>query len=125
MTARLILYGILAIIMTVSWLSTCVIFRAAEIGEMVAPIEARHFSELTAIDVGTGDDYESPERLGPSVGIGWGDHIVLVDTGRGVAESLRRARIPLAQPQTIFLSCGPAPLIVSGLFPLLFERRSS
>jgi ribonuclease Z len=104
MTSRLILYGILAAVMAVSWLSTCVIYRAAEIGELVAPLETRYFDGLQAIAIGTGGGYENPERLGPSIAIGWEKNLLLVDTGRGVAESLRRAQLALAQPQTVFLS---------------------
>lgn len=104
MTARLILYGILAVVMGVSWASTCVIWRAAELGEMVAPLDVRDFGELKVVVLGSGGGYENPERLGPSIAIGWDQNALLVDAGRGVAESLRRAKIPLAQPDTILLS---------------------
>jgi len=104
MNARLILFLILAVVMSVSWLSTCVIFRAAELGEMLGPIEKRSFSELTVVVIGSGSGYENPDRFGPSLAIGWDTNILLVDVGRGVAEGLRRTRIPLAQPRTILLS---------------------
>jgi ribonuclease BN (tRNA processing enzyme) len=104
MNARLILFLILAAVMTVSWLSTCVIYRAAEIGEMIAPIPERDFGEIGVVVVGSGGGYENPERMGPSIAIGWGTHVVLVDSGRGVAEALRRAAIPLDQPDTVLLS---------------------
>ncbi|MFT5442295.1 MAG: hypothetical protein ACI8W3_001337, partial [Myxococcota bacterium] len=39
MNARLILYVILSIVMAVSWASSCVIYRAAEIGELVGPMD--------------------------------------------------------------------------------------
>jgi len=104
MNARLILYLILVAVMTVSWLSTCVIYRAAELGELLGPIEERDFRELTLVVVGSGGGYENPDRLGPCLAIGWGTNVLLVDTGRGVAEGLRSARIPLAQPRTVLLS---------------------
>ena len=104
MTARLVLYGMLAAVMAVSWMATFVIYRAAEIGELVAPLEIRLFDGMQAIALGTGSDHENPERLGPSIAIGWEKNILLVDTGRGVAESLRRAQLNLAQPKYVFLS---------------------
>lgn len=104
MNVRLILYGLVGAVLVASWLSSCVIYRAAEIGELVGPIEAREFSELTLISVGSGGGYENPERMGPSMAVGWGKQILLVDAGRGVAEALRAAKIPIAQPGTLLLS---------------------
>lgn len=104
MTARLILYGILAAVMAVSWASTCVIYRAAEIGDLVAPIETRDFGNLEAVVVGSGAGFENPERMGPAIAIGWEQHLLLVDSGRGVAEALRAATIPLDQPEAILLT---------------------
>jgi ribonuclease Z len=104
MNVRLILYGLVSVVLVVSWLSSCVIYRAAEIGELVGPIEAREFRELTLIAVGSGSGYENPERMGPCVAVGWSSHVLLVDAGRGVAEALRAAKIPIAQPDTLLLS---------------------
>ncbi|MBW2273681.1 MAG: hypothetical protein JRG96_10440 [Deltaproteobacteria bacterium] len=104
MNVRLILYGLVSAVLVVSWLSTCVIYRAAEIGELVGPIEARDFNELTLIAVGSGSGYENPERMGPSTAVGWGSQILLVDAGRGIAEALRAAKIPIAQPRTLLFS---------------------
>ncbi|MCP5042877.1 MAG: hypothetical protein GY944_17775 [bacterium] len=104
MNARLILYAILAAVMGVSWASTCVIYRAAEIGELVAPIELRHMANLGGVVVGSGGGFENPERMGPSIAIGWDQRMLLVDTGRGIAEALRTASIPLAQPEAVLLS---------------------
>jgi len=118
MTSRLILYGILAAVMAVSWMSTCVIYRAAELGELVAPLETRHFQGLQATALGTGGGYENPERLGPSIAIGWETNLLLVDAGRGVAESLRRAQLPLAQPKTVLLT-NLLPVNTVGLDDLL------
>jgi len=104
MNARLILYAILAAVMGVSWASTCVIYRAAEIGELVAPIEVRRMGNLGGVVVGSGGGFENPERMGPSIAIGWEQRMLLVDAGRGVAEALRAASIPLAQPEAVLLS---------------------
>jgi len=104
MNARLVLFVILAVVMAASWLSTCVIYRAAELGEMLAPIDPVDSGNFRITIVGSGSGYENPERMGPCLAIGWNEHIVLLDAGRGVAEALRSARIPLAQPDTILLS---------------------
>jgi ribonuclease Z len=104
MTARLILYLMLSVVMGVSWASTCVIYRAAEIGDLVAPIDPRHSGNLDAVVIGSGNGFENPERRGPSIAIGWGDRVLLVDAGRGVAEGLRAATIPLAQPEAVLLT---------------------
>ncbi len=104
MNARLILYVILAAVMGVSWASTCVIYRAAEIGELVAPIDPRRSGNLGAIVVGSGGGFENPERSGPSIAIGWEQRMLIVDAGRSVAEALRTASIPLAQPEAVLLS---------------------
>jgi ribonuclease BN (tRNA processing enzyme) len=104
MNARLILYLVLSAVMVVSWLSSCVIYRAAELGELLGPIEKRSFRELTVVVIGSGGGYENPERFGPSLAIGWDTNVLLVDVGRGVAEGLRRTGVPLAQPRTILLS---------------------
>ncbi len=104
MNARLILYAILAAVMGVSWASSCVIWRAAEIGELVAPIDERVSGNLAAIVVGSGAGFENPERAGPSIAIGWEKRMLLVDAGRGIAEALRSASIPLAQPEAVLLT---------------------
>jgi ribonuclease BN (tRNA processing enzyme) len=104
MNARLILYGILAAVMAVSWASTCVIYRAAEIGDLVAPIEMRYSGNLDAVVVGSGNGFENPERMGPAIAIGWEKRLLLVDAGRGVAEAMRSAGIPLAQPEAVLLT---------------------
>lgn len=104
MTARLVLYLILAVVMAISWASSCVIYRAAEIGDLVAPMDIRHSGNLDAVVVGSGNGFENPERMGPAIAIGWGKRLLLVDAGRGVAEALRFAAIPLAQPEAVLLT---------------------
>lgn len=104
MTARLILYAILAAVMAVSWASSCVIYRAAQIGDLVAPIATRDFGNLAAVVVGSGAGFENPERMGPAIAVGWEQHLLLVDAGRGVAEALRASAIPLTQAEAILLT---------------------
>jgi len=110
---------ILALVLAVGWAASCVIWRAAEVGELVGPLETRDFDGLTLIALGTGSDYENPERLGPAVAVASGETIVLVDPGRGVAESLRAVKIPVAQPALVLLTSLRPPNTL-GLDDLLF-----
>jgi ribonuclease BN (tRNA processing enzyme) len=116
---RLVLIFGLAAVLAVAWAAAFVIYRAAELNALVGPLEERDFDSLTVIAVGTGGGYENPERLGPSTGVAWGREIVLVDAGRGVAEALRHAGIPVRQPRTILLT-NLLPLNTLGLDDLLY-----
>jgi ribonuclease BN (tRNA processing enzyme) len=104
MPTRIFALMLALLVVGVGWVASCVIWRAAEVGELIAPLEARRFEKLTIIAVGTGSAYENPERLGPAMAVGWHDDVLLVDVGRGVAEALRRAKIPVHQPARILLS---------------------
>ncbi len=125
LSARILALALALTVVGVGWVATCVVWRAAEVGELVAPLESRSFPQLTLVAVGTGGAYENPERLGPSTGIGWQDSIVLVDVGRAIAEALRLAKIPVHQPNRIFLT-SLMPENTLGLDDLLFTGwRSS
>ncbi len=87
-----------------SWMATCAAWRAERVMAGVAPLEAREFPSLTVVTVGTGGAYENPDRLGPAIALALGSEIALVDAGRGVAEALRAARIPIEQPATVYLT---------------------
>jgi len=104
MTVRLFALLLAAAVLSVGWFASCVIWRAAELNELIGPLEPRRFDRLTVIAVGTGSPYENPERLGPSTGIGWHEEVTLVDVGRGVAEGLRLAKIPVSQPARVVLT---------------------
>ena len=65
MTIRFFALVLAACILAVGWAASCVIWRAAEVGELVAPLETRTFHRLTFVAVGTGGSYENPVRLGP------------------------------------------------------------
>lgn len=119
MTFRLFALVLAACVLAVAWAASCVIWRAAEVNELVGPLEPRHFPELTVVALGTGSPYENPERLGPVTGIAWDDQVALVDVGRGVAEALRLARIPVAQPSRVLLT-SLMPESTMGLDDLLY-----
>jgi len=106
-------------ILVLAWVGAGVLWRAAEMAEIVAPLDPYEFEELSVVTVGTGNEYENPNRHGPSTAIGFGRTIVLVDVGRGIAEGLRSAKIPLNQPAIIVLT-NLLPLNTIGLDDLLF-----
>ena len=119
MDGKLFFLGLLLAILALAWVGAGVMWRAAEVGEIVAPIDAQRFKELSVITIGTGNEYENPERSGPATLVGLGEVTLLVDAGRGVAESMRAAKIPLQQPSAILLT-NLLPLNVLGLDDLLF-----
>jgi len=104
MDGRLLFLGLVIGILILAWLGAGVLWRAAELAEIVAPLDKRTSTELEVVAVGTGNEYENPERLGPATAIVSGETIVLVDAGRGVAEALRHAKIPLEQPGIVLLT---------------------
>jgi ribonuclease Z len=128
MNPRFIFAGFLVSMLAIGWVGACVMWRAAEVGELVQPLEPVHFESLRIITIGTGGPYENPERLGPSTAVGWGSHLLLVDAGRGTAEALRKAQIPVAQPELVLVT-NLLPHNTLGLDDLLFtgwrESRST
>jgi ribonuclease BN (tRNA processing enzyme) len=119
MNARLLLVLAMAVVIMVGWVASFVIYRAAEVGELVSPLEPRQWDRLTAVTIGTGGGYENPERMGPCTAMAWADRVVLIDVGRGVPESLRRVKIPVTQPSIVLLT-NLLPLNTMGLDDLLF-----
>jgi len=87
-----------------SWALTCVAWRADRVMAGVRPLEPRAFGGLTLVTVGTGGTAENRDRLGPATAVALGERIALVDAGRGVAEALRAAGIPVAQPDAVYLT---------------------
>lgn len=119
MTFRIFALLLAAFVLAVGWAASCVIWRAAEVNELVGPLAPRSWDALTVVAVGTGSPYENPERLGPSTGIAWKDQVLLVDVGRGVAEGLRLSKIPVSQPSRVLLT-SLMPESTMGLDDLLF-----
>jgi ribonuclease BN (tRNA processing enzyme) len=87
-----------------SWYLTCAAGRYDDVTAGFFPLEMRHFERLTLIAVGTGGAYEDHNRAGPSTAVGIGQQIWLVDAGRGLANALRKSKIPMAQPDTVLLT---------------------
>ncbi len=118
MDGKLLFLGMILLILVLAWVGAGVLWRAAEMAEIVAPLDKRTSTELEVIAVGTGNEYENPERMGPSTAIVSGETIVLVDAGRGIAEALRGAKIPVDQPGLVVLT-NLLPLNTLGLDDLL------
>jgi ribonuclease BN (tRNA processing enzyme) len=83
---------------------TCAAWRFDEVAAGVMPLEPRSFGRLTVVTLGTGGAYENHLRRGPAIAVAAGSDVVLVDAGRGVAEALRAAKIPVTQPGTLLLT---------------------
>ena len=118
MDGKLAFLGLIIGILVLAWLGAGVLWRAAEMAEIVAPLDPYEFEELSVVTIGTGNEYENPNRHGPSTAVGLGRTVVLVDLGRGIAEGLRSAKIPLDQPDLIVLT-NLLPLNTMGLDDLL------
>ncbi|MFK7896335.1 MAG: MBL fold metallo-hydrolase [Myxococcota bacterium] len=119
MDGKLFFLGLCLAILVLAWIGAGILWRAAEMAEIVAPIDRYSAVELEAITVGTGNEYENPERGGPSTAIAFGETIVLVDAGRGIAEGMRDAGLPLDQPALLVLT-NLLPLNTMGVDDLLF-----
>ena len=104
MDGRLAFLGLVFSILILAWIGAGVLWRAAELAELVAPLDPADYDELSVVAVGTGSEFENPERLGPATAVGLGTTVVLVDAGRGIAEGLRLAKIPVDQPSVVFLT---------------------
>lgn len=118
MGLRVFVVVVVAFIAMTSWVATCALSHYRKVAAGIAPLDRREFESLTLITVGTGGAYENPQRLGPCLAVGFGSRVVLVDAGRSVAEGLRAARIPVSQPDTLFLT-SLLPENVLGLDDLL------
>jgi ribonuclease BN (tRNA processing enzyme) len=87
-----------------SWALTCAAWRFDQVAAGVLPLDPRDFPRLTLLTLGTGGAYENPARRGPATAVALGRRVWLVDAGRGVAESLRAAKLPVAQPDSVLLT---------------------
>jgi ribonuclease BN (tRNA processing enzyme) len=101
---RIILLLFALVVAIASWFLTCSAWRYDNVLAGVLPLEPREFERLTLVTLGTGGARENPDRRGPSSAVARGPDIALVDAGRALAESLRAARIPVAQPDWILLT---------------------
>ena len=101
---RIVLFLVVLAVGIASWMLTCAAWQFDEVAAGVIPLDDRAFEELTVVTLGTGGAYENHRRRGPASAIGLGSELILVDAGRGIAESLRAAKIPVSQPGTVLLT---------------------
>ena len=104
MGGRLLILVLGAVSLLLGAFFSCQIWRYNDLAEGIAWLDERSFERETLIAVGTGGAAENPHRNGPATALGVGSRILLVDAGRGVADGLRRCRIPVAQPDTVLLT---------------------
>jgi ribonuclease BN (tRNA processing enzyme) len=99
----LVLMGLVGLV-AVMWGLSFASKRLERIASGVSPLEPRAFDTLTVVAAGTGGTHENHLREGPSVAVGLGGDLALVDAGRGTAQALRRAGIPVEQPAALLLT---------------------
>ena len=121
MLPRVLLLAIVSAVALGGWFATCALYRYRDAVVQVGLLEPRRFEAPTLLVLGSGGATENPARLGPALAVAAGEDVILVDAGRGVAERLRAARIPIAQPGTLLLtsllpenSVGLDDLLMSG-----------
>ena len=94
----------LLVVVAAMWGASFASKRLETVASGVVPLETRRFERLSVVTAGTGGTFENHLRLGPTVAVGLEDTVVLVDAGRGTAQALRRAEIPVAQPRVLLLT---------------------
>jgi ribonuclease Z len=118
LTLRLVGLLIAFVVAIASWFLTCAAWRFDRVAAGVVALDPRGFERMTLIALGTAGAHEDPNRRGPALVIGLDEQVVLVDAGRGVAEALRAAKIPVSQPSVVLLT-SLLPENVAGLDDLL------
>jgi ribonuclease BN (tRNA processing enzyme) len=101
---RAVLLGLMLLVALIGGATLCARHTVRGAVAAVAALDPRSFPALSLVVVGSGGAHENPERRGPCIALGFGSRIVLVDAGRGAAEGLRAAGIPVDQPDTIYLT---------------------
>jgi len=115
---RLIGFAIAFAVAAASWALTCAAWQFDKVAAGVVPLDPREFARMTVVALGTAGAWEDPNRRGPAIAVGLGKDVVLVDAGRGVAEALRAAKVPVTQPNVVLLTSA-LPENVVGLDDLL------
>jgi len=101
---RAVLLGLMLVVALIGAVTLCARHVVRGAVAAVAALDPRSFPTLSLIVVGSGGAHENPGRRGPCLALGFGPRIVLVDAGRGAAEGLRAAGIPVDQPDTVYLT---------------------
>jgi ribonuclease BN (tRNA processing enzyme) len=101
---RAVLLGLMLLVALLGAVTLCARRTVRSAVAAVAALEPRSFPSLSLVVVGSGGAQENPGRRGPCIAVGFGSQVVLVDAGRGAAEGLRAAGIPVDQPDTVYLT---------------------
>ena len=104
MTFRVAGLAIALAVGVLSWMLTCAAWQFDRVAAGVLPLDPRGFERLTLVTLGTAGAAEDHNRRGTAIAVGVGERVVLVDAGRGVAEALRAAEIPVSQPEAVLLT---------------------
>jgi ribonuclease Z len=121
---RLALLFVLFAVVVGAWGLTCAAWRFDRVAAGVVPLEPREFERMTLVTLGTAGAHEDHNRRGPALALALARDVVLVDSGRGVAEALRKAKIPVSQPGVVLLTSA-LPENVVGLDDLLAAAELS
>lgn len=117
-TLRLVGFGIAFAVAAAGWALTCAAWQFDRVAAGVVPLDPRAFARLTLVVLGSAGAHPDPNRRGPALALAAEREVVLVDAGRGVAEALRAAKIPVSQPGVVVLT-SLLPENVVGLDDLL------
>ena len=102
--ARVALFGFLLAVVIAMWVFAFLSKHFEKVAAGVAALPAAEFDRLTLLTLGSGGTFENHWRRGPALAVGLARDVVLVDAGRGVAEALRAAAIPVEQPHVLLLT---------------------
>lgn len=101
-----------------AWFLTCAAAELDEVASGVVPLDPKPFESFSVVTLGTGGAVENHHRHGPATAVALGETVLVVEAGRGLAESLRNAEIPPSQPSVVLLT-SLMPEYVIGLDDLL------
>ena len=105
MTNARILVGLMLLAIGIAaWFLTCAAAELDEVAAGVVPLDPREFERFSVVTLGTAGAVENHNRRGPATAVAKGPEVLLVDAGRGVAEALRRAKIPPSQPGVVLVT---------------------
>jgi len=102
--ARVALLGVLVAVVVAMWAFAFLSERFEKVAAGVAALSPAEFERLTLVTLGSGGTFENHWRRGPALAVGLAGDLVLIDAGRGVAEALRAAAIPVEQPRLVLLT---------------------
>jgi ribonuclease Z len=101
---RFVLFGVMLAVVTAMWGFAFLSKHFEKVAAGVAALPPAEFERFTLVTLGSGGTFENHWRRGPAVAIGDAEHLMLIDAGRGVTESLRAAAIPPRQVRRLLLT---------------------